>query len=150
MQRCKTRRWPADRTCISTATVKTTCEALRDRTLRDRKDLIELSRSIEKLDELLRAKAKGFSLEALYAEIPSLPAGHGRDRLRFEQPAVVPADRAAALSQPFYDDALQSVMLSVISADDRPFVMSTPRLERAMRSNCRFRSPANVTISSSA
>ena len=29
-----------------------------------------------------------------------------------------------------YDDAYQSVTLSVISADDRPFVMSTPRLEK--------------------
>ena len=103
---------------------------LRDRTLHDRKDLIELSRAIEKLDELLRTKAKGFSLDALYAEIP--PCLQGMVEIVYDlnnQPSF-------RLIQPLlyrsrlYDDAYQSVTLSVISADDRPFVMSTPRLEK--------------------
>lgn len=104
--------------------------ALRDRILLDRKDLIELSRSIDKLDDLLRVKAKGFSLESLYAEVPSCLQGmveivydlNSNPSFRLIEPLLY--------RSPLYDNALQSVMLSVISADDRPFVLSTPRLER--------------------
>jgi L-ascorbate metabolism protein UlaG (beta-lactamase superfamily) len=104
--------------------------ALRDRTLHDRKDLIELSRAIEKLDELLRAKAKGFSLDALYAEVP--PCLQGMVEIVYDlnnQPSFRLIEPLLYRS-PLYSDAFQSVMLSVISADDRPFVMSTPRLEK--------------------
>jgi L-ascorbate metabolism protein UlaG (beta-lactamase superfamily) len=104
--------------------------SLRDRTLLDRKDLIELSRSIEKLDALLRAKANGFSLEALYAEVP--PCLQGMVEIVYDlnnQPSFRLIEPLLYRS-PLYDDAFQSVMLSVIGKDDRPFVMSTPRLEK--------------------
>jgi L-ascorbate metabolism protein UlaG (beta-lactamase superfamily) len=104
--------------------------ALRDRTLHDRKNLIELSRAIEKLDALLRAKANGFSLEALYAEVP--PCLQGLVEIVYDlnnQPSFRLIEPLLYRS-PLYDDAFQSVTLSVISADDRPFVMSTPRLEK--------------------
>src|SRR5271163_551103 len=49
---------------------------LRDRTLRERGHLINLSQSIEKLDSLLREKATGHSLESLYAEVPACLQGY--------------------------------------------------------------------------
>ncbi|HUN96411.1 MAG TPA: MBL fold metallo-hydrolase, partial [Bradyrhizobium sp.] len=104
--------------------------ALRDRTIRERKHLIDLSKSIDQLDALLRAKAKGFSLEGLYAEVPAHLQGlveiiydlNNQPSFRLIEPLLYRSK--------LYDDALQSVMLSEISADDRPFVMSTPRLEK--------------------
>lgn len=104
-------------------------QALRDRILRDRSNLINLSRSIEKLDELLREKAAGYSLEALYAEVPGCLQGYvelvydlnNHPSFRLIEPLLY--------KSPFYDNSVQSLMLSEISGDDRPFVLSTPRLD---------------------
>jgi len=103
---------------------------LRDRTLRDRSNLVNLSRSIEKLDALLREKAIGYSLEALYAEIPACLQGYvelvydlnNHPSFRLIEPLLY--------KSPFYDTTMQSVMLSEVAGDDRPFVFSTPRLDK--------------------
>jgi L-ascorbate metabolism protein UlaG (beta-lactamase superfamily) len=103
---------------------------LRDRTLRERSNLVSLSRSIENLDALLREKAAGYSLEALYAEVPACLQGYvelvydlnNQPSFRLIEPLLY--------KSPFYDPSMQTVMLSEIARDDRPFVLSTPRLEK--------------------
>lgn len=117
---------------------------LRDRTIRDRSKLIELSGAIASLDSLLREKAKGYSLESLYAEVPACLDGYvelnydlnNQPSFRLIEPLLYNSD--------LYDDSLQSVMLSEIAGDDRPFVMSTPRLEKgnALQLNIPFASEA--------
>jgi len=104
--------------------------ALRDRTLRERGHLISLSESIAKLDALLREKAAGHTLESLYAEVPACLQGYvelvydlnNHPSFRLIEPLLY--------RSPLYDTSLQSVMLSEISGDDRPFVFSTPRLAK--------------------
>ena len=103
-------------------------ERLRDRTLRERGHLLTLSRAIEELDALLRQKAAGFSLEPLYAEVPKALQGYvelvydlnNHPSFRLIEPLLY--------KSPYYNCWLQSVALSEISGDDRPFVLSTPRL----------------------
>ena len=117
---------------------------LRDRTVRGRAKLIELSRAIGTLDSLLREKAKGYSLEPLYAEVPACLDGYvelnydlnNQPSFRLIEPLLYKSE--------FYDDSLQSVMLSEITGDERPFVMSTPRLEKgnALQLNIPFASKA--------
>jgi L-ascorbate metabolism protein UlaG (beta-lactamase superfamily) len=102
---------------------------LRERTLRERGHLVTLSRAIEQLDALLRQKAVGFSLEPLYAEIP--PPLRGYVELVYDlnnQPSFRLIEPLLYKS-PFYNCWLQGMALSEISGDDRPFVLSTPRLE---------------------
>jgi L-ascorbate metabolism protein UlaG (beta-lactamase superfamily) len=104
--------------------------ALHNRMLSERTNVIELSRAIEQLDSLLRAKAGGFSLEGLYAEVPSSLQGfveivydlNNQPSFRLIEPLLYRSRH--------YDDTLQTMMVSQISADDRPFVMSTPRLDK--------------------
>ncbi|HXO05827.1 MAG TPA: MBL fold metallo-hydrolase [Candidatus Sulfotelmatobacter sp.] len=103
---------------------------LRERTLTQRIHLVGLSRAIEQLDALLREKAAGFSLEALYAEVPACLQGYvelvydlnNHPSFRLIEPLLY--------KSPFYDSSMQSVMLSEISGDDRPFVLSTPRVDK--------------------
>jgi L-ascorbate metabolism protein UlaG (beta-lactamase superfamily) len=103
---------------------------LRERTISQRKELVELSRAIEQLDSLLREKGTGYSLEALYAEVPECLQGYvelvydlnNHPSFRLIEPLLYKSK--------FYDPSLQSVMLSEIKGDDRPFVFSTPRLDR--------------------
>jgi len=102
---------------------------LRERMLRERGHLVTLSHAIEQLDALLRQKAVGFSLEPLYAEVP--PALRGYVELVYDlnnQPSFRLIEPLLYKS-PYYNCSLQTMALSEISEDDRPFVLSTPRLD---------------------
>jgi L-ascorbate metabolism protein UlaG (beta-lactamase superfamily) len=105
--------------------------SLRDATARARAPLIELSAAIAELDEMLRCEANGSTLEPLYERVP--------DGLRGYVELVYDRDHHASfrLIEPllyrsrYYQPDAQSLMLSAIQGDDRPFVMSTPRLPQA-------------------
>ena len=99
------------------------------RTQRDRAELIRLSAAIEELDHFLMANAKGGSMRELYPHVP--------DELRGCVELVYDLNKNPSfrLIEPFlyrsthYSHDSQSIMLSVITGDDRPFVLSTPRLD---------------------
>jgi L-ascorbate metabolism protein UlaG (beta-lactamase superfamily) len=102
---------------------------LREWTKRMRPHLIELSDAIGLLDELLRTQAKGFSLQPLYQKAPDILKGYvelvydlnNNPSFRFIEPLLYRSR--------YYDRSAQSLMLSVLTGDERPFVLSTPRLE---------------------
>jgi L-ascorbate metabolism protein UlaG (beta-lactamase superfamily) len=101
---------------------------LREQTVKDRRRLVELSAALAELDQILREKGTGYGLESLYSEIPAPLRGYvelvydlnNHPSFRLIEPLLY--------RSPYYDDSMQSVMLSEISGDDRPFVLSTPRL----------------------
>jgi L-ascorbate metabolism protein UlaG (beta-lactamase superfamily) len=103
---------------------------LRERTLTRRTRLVELSKAIERLDGMLREKANGYSLEALYAEVPAELQGfvelvydlNNHPSFRIVEPLLYKSR--------YYDESMQTLMLSEVSGDDRPFVLSTPRLDK--------------------
>lgn len=102
---------------------------LRDRTLSERRHLIDLSRALEKLDAMLRERATGYSLESLYEGVP--PELQGYVELVYDlnhHPSFRLIEPLLYKSR-YCDPSMQTVMLSEISGDDRPFVLSTPRLE---------------------
>ena len=102
---------------------------LRERTLDRCRALLELSQAIDELDAMLRSKAAGGSLEPLYAEVPAPLKGYvelvydlnNHPSFRLIEPLLYRSR--------YYDDSLQSVQVSEIAGDDRPFVLSTPRIE---------------------
>ena len=104
-------------------------KALRDRTLRQRHDLIELSQAVSLLDELIRQKASGYSLESLYADVPVCLQGYVELVYDLNSQASFRLIEPLLYKSRFYDETMQSVVLSEIAADDRPFVLSTPRLD---------------------
>ncbi len=103
--------------------------ALRDRIKKDRAHLLELSAALAALDAMLRESAKGHSLQALYPKVPDILRGYvelvydlnNHPSFRLVEPLLYRSK--------YYDRAQQSLFLSVIQNDDRPFVLSTPRLE---------------------
>jgi L-ascorbate metabolism protein UlaG (beta-lactamase superfamily) len=102
---------------------------LREQTKRMRPHLIELSNAIALLDDILRMQAKGFSLQPLYQTVPDILKGYielvydlnHNPSFRIIEPLLYRSH--------YYDRSAQSLMLSVLTGDDRPFVLSTPRLE---------------------
>jgi L-ascorbate metabolism protein UlaG (beta-lactamase superfamily) len=104
--------------------------------------LLELSRALQSLDDMLRTMAKGYSLIPLYEKVPDTLRGYvelvydlnNNPSFRLLEPLLY-ASR-------YYDCSAQSVMLSAINGDDRPFVLSTPRLpsERSVHLKMPFKS----------
>jgi L-ascorbate metabolism protein UlaG (beta-lactamase superfamily) len=101
---------------------------LRDRTLRERANIVQLSGALQALDDLLRTEAKGYSLEPLYASVPDILKGHVELVYDLNHSATFRVLEGLLYRSPFYTRDAQSLMLSRTSGDDRPFVLSTPRL----------------------
>lgn len=103
-------------------------KALRDRTKQERSHLIELSRAIASLEELLRTQAKGFSLQPLYAKVPDPLRGYVELTYDLNNHPSYRIIEPLLYQSRYYDRSAQSLMLSLVSRDERPFVLSTPRL----------------------
>jgi L-ascorbate metabolism protein UlaG (beta-lactamase superfamily) len=103
--------------------------ALRDQTKRKRSHLIDISQAITTLDETLRAQAKGYSLQPIYRKVPDILRGYvelvydtnNNSSFRIIEPLFYKSR--------YYDRSTQSLMLSMVTGDYRPFALSTPRLE---------------------
>src|SRR6202035_5854334 len=110
---------------------------LREKIKKDRTALLELSEALNALDALLRENARGQSLHPLYEKIPEALRGYvelvydlnNHPSFRLIEPLLYKSR--------YYDRSQQSLMLSVIQDDDRPFVLSTPRLESEERLHLR-------------
>lgn len=105
-------------------------QELRDRTLSDRAKHVELSKAIDELDLLLREKATGYGLESLYAAVPEALRGYVELVYDLNQHPSFRLIEPLLYRSEYYDDSAQSITLSEISVDDRPFVLSTPRLDK--------------------
>lgn len=103
--------------------------SLRDRIKKERAHLLDLSAALAALDAMLRETAKGHSLQPLYLKIPDILRGYvelvydlnNHPSFRLVEPLLYKSK--------YYDRSQQSLFLSLIQNDDRPFVLSTPRLE---------------------
>lgn len=90
--------------------------------------LVELAAAVKALDALLRAEARGDSLEPLYPKVPEILRGYvelvydlnNNPAMRFLEPMLYRSE--------FYRPDMQSFCLSLIEQDYRPFVLSTPIL----------------------
>jgi len=102
---------------------------LRDETKRARHNLIELSADIVDLDALLRANAKGFSLAPLYEKVPSRLRGYVELVYDINNNPTFRIIEQLLYRSDYYDSSAQSLMLSITKGDNRPFVLSTPRLD---------------------
>lgn len=98
-------------------------------TLQNQKDLIDLALAINQLEVLLKKNAKGFSMEPLYEDVPELLKGfvelvydlNNNPSFRLFEPLLY--------NSKFYNLKSQSIALSITNNDERPFVLSTPRLD---------------------
>jgi L-ascorbate metabolism protein UlaG (beta-lactamase superfamily) len=118
--------------------------ALRDRTKAERSHLFELSDAIGELDHMLRANAKGYSLHPLYAQVPDILRGYVELCYDLNHQPSFRIIEPLLYKSLYYDQSMQTVMLSEIRSDERPFVLSTPRLEddTSLHWRVSFSSPA--------
>jgi len=102
---------------------------LRRETLQEQGHLIELSKAIKELDNVLAIHAKGFGLQTLYSKVPDLLKGlvelfydrNNNPGFRFFESLLYRSK--------FYNRKSQSIALWITNNDHRPFCLSTPRLD---------------------
>jgi len=104
-------------------------KALRDQTIRKRARLLELSKALSDLDAYLRTKARGYSLQPLYGEVPPILRGYVELVYDLNNNPSFKLIEPLLYRSEYYDRSAQSLMLSLTAGDDRPFALSTPRLE---------------------
>src|SRR5262249_41044436 len=102
---------------------------LREQTKTKRRQLLELSGALQSLDDMLVASAKGHSLEPLYGNVPDILRGYVELTYDLNNHPSYRLLEPLLYNSSYYDRSAQSLMLSLIHGDDRPFVLSTPRLE---------------------
>jgi L-ascorbate metabolism protein UlaG (beta-lactamase superfamily) len=101
---------------------------LKGETIEKNKDMFLFSEAINSLDTLLKSKAKGYCLDPLYNEVPEILKGYvelyynldNQPSFRFFEPLLYHSK--------FYNPSSQSILLWLTENDERPFVLSTPRL----------------------
>ena len=103
--------------------------ALRDRIKTERTHLFELSAAISELDNMVRTNAKGYSLHPLYPQVPDILRGYVELCYDLNHQPSFRLIEPLLYKSRYYDQSMQSLMLSAIRSDSRPFMLSTPRLE---------------------
>jgi L-ascorbate metabolism protein UlaG (beta-lactamase superfamily) len=101
---------------------------LRSETLEHQCSSIELAAAITELDKMLKAHAKGYSLENLYEKVPELLKGYVELTYDLNNNASFRLFEALLYQSEFYNKGVQSIALWITDNDERPFCLSTPRL----------------------
>jgi L-ascorbate metabolism protein UlaG (beta-lactamase superfamily) len=102
--------------------------ALIESTRHDRRDLLQLAEAIRQLDQMLLSEADGSSLEPLYARVPDLLKGYVELVYDLNSHPSFRVIESLLYRSRFYDISAQSIVMSTIKQDERPFMLSTPRL----------------------
>ena len=103
--------------------------SLRDKTKSVRKHLVSFSTAIGELEATIRANAKGLSVSPLYANVPEPLKGYVELVYDLNNNPVIRLIEPLLYKSDYYDRSAQSLMLSITRGDQRPFCLSTPRLE---------------------
>ena len=106
----------------------TEVKELLDRTIKEQANMLELADSIQTLNELVENEAQGFSLEPLYQKVPENLRGYVELVYDLNNKSSVRFIEGLLYRSSFYNSASQSLALSLVTHDDRPFALSTPNL----------------------
>jgi L-ascorbate metabolism protein UlaG (beta-lactamase superfamily) len=101
---------------------------LRDETIEKKAYQIAFAKAVAELDKLLKTSARGYSMDTLYGKVPDILKGYvelvydlnNNPSFRFFEKLLYNSD--------CYNEASQSLALWITNNDERPFVLSTPRL----------------------
>lgn len=117
---------------------------LRDYTVEKKKYQIEFSKAIKELNDLLKSSAKGYSMDELYKKVPDILKGYVELVYDLNNNPSFRFFEKLLYNSGCYDETSQSIALWITNNDERPFVLSTPRLDEpnVIHVDIPFRHPA--------
>jgi L-ascorbate metabolism protein UlaG (beta-lactamase superfamily) len=104
-------------------------KTLIEKTEKEQSHQLHFAEAVKTLDEMLANEASGFSLESLYPKVPEALRGYVELVYDLNNHASIRFIEGLLYRSQYYSEASQSIALSLVSKDDRPFVFSTPRLD---------------------
>jgi len=104
-------------------------KALMEKMLKEQAHMLELAEAIKILDNMLTNEAEGYSLEPIYQNVPEVLKGYVELVYDLNNHPSIRFIEGLLYKSPYYDQSTQSLALFLINADERDFVLSTPRLE---------------------
>jgi hypothetical protein len=104
-------------------------KALRQETIESQADLIAFSNALKDLNKLLQAHPTGYSLEPIYSKIPQILKGYVELVYDINHNPSFRFYEKLLYRSPFFKTSSHSIALWATSGDERPFVLSTPRLD---------------------
>jgi len=104
-------------------------KALREKTLKDNPQMLAFADAVKSLDKILAEEATGLSLEALYQKIPDALRGYVELVYDLNNHPSIRFIEGLLYHSPYYNEASQSLTLTLAEKDQRSFVFSTPRLD---------------------
>jgi L-ascorbate metabolism protein UlaG (beta-lactamase superfamily) len=102
---------------------------LTERTLQEQSHMFGLAEAIKELDKTLMQEVNGHSLEPLYSKVPRDLRGFVELVYDLNNYPSVRFIEGLLYKSRYYARSAQSLCLSLMKDDHRPFVFSTPRLE---------------------
>jgi len=102
---------------------------LRDATLKEQQHMIRFSEAVKELDQMLKAHAKGFSMESLYEKVPEILQGYVELVYDLNNHPSFRFFESLLYKSPYYNQEAQSIALWLTNNDERPFCLSTPKLD---------------------
>ncbi|HEX7317774.1 MAG TPA: MBL fold metallo-hydrolase [Pyrinomonadaceae bacterium] len=103
-------------------------KALIEQTNKVQAPLLELASAIQRINATLASDASGFSLEPLYDKVPEPLKGYVELVYDLNNHPSVRFIEGLLYKSPYYTEDPQSIALSLVDRDERPFALSTPHL----------------------
>lgn len=103
--------------------------ALMEKTAREQAHMLELAAAIQAVHEILLGEADGCSLESMYLTLPHLLKGYVELVYDLNNYPAVRFIEGLLYKSRYYNLSSQSIGLSLLFKDERPFTLSSPKLE---------------------
>lgn len=103
-------------------------KALMEKTVKEQAHMLELAAAIQTVNDVLANEASGYSLEPLYEKIPDTLKGYVELVYDLNNNPSVRFIEGLMYKSRYYSNSSQSISLSLVEHDDRPFALSTPQL----------------------
>jgi L-ascorbate metabolism protein UlaG (beta-lactamase superfamily) len=104
-------------------------KALRENTLKENQHMLAYADAVKTLDKMLSEEATGLSLESLYQKVPDPLRGYVELVYDLNNHPSIRFIEGLLYHSPYYNEASQSLTLTLAERDQRSFVFSTPRLD---------------------
>jgi L-ascorbate metabolism protein UlaG (beta-lactamase superfamily) len=104
-------------------------KALQSESFQKQEKVIQFAKAVKDLDRLLATEAKGYGLEALYEKVPAILKGYVELYYDRNNNAGFRFFESLLYNSEFYNKDSQSISMWITNNDERPFCLSTPRLE---------------------
>jgi L-ascorbate metabolism protein UlaG (beta-lactamase superfamily) len=118
--------------------------ALMNKTTTEQAQMLDLAGAIRGLSEMLATEGNGSSLEPLYQRLPESLKGYVELVYDLNNSPSIRFIEGLLYKSRYYNEASQSIELSLVEQDERPFALSTPALggDGHLRLNIPFSSPS--------